>query len=137
MTTRKQILEMLSAGEIDVTRATELLNEARGGNAVPVEDEPPLPPPAQEKPIAAAKQGGPRWLHIHVSDLESGKSRVRVNVPLGLVHFGLRIGAHFTDEIDNDVIRDMMSALSDKELVGTLVEVEDLEDNERVHVFVD
>ncbi len=74
MTTRKQILEMLSAGEIDVTRATELLNEARAGNAVPVEDEPPLPPvppPAPEKPIAPAKQGGPRWLHIHVS--ESGK----------------------------------------------------------------
>ncbi len=140
MTTRKQILEMLSAGEIDVTRATELLNEARAGNAVPVEGEPslpPAPPPAPEKTIAAAKQGGPRWLHIHVSELESGKSRVRVNVPLGLVHFGLRIGAHFTDEIDNDVIRDMMSALSDKELVGTLVEVEDLEDNERVHVFVD
>ena len=138
MTTRKQILEMLSAGEIDVTRATELLNEARPGNAVPVEDEPPLPPvppPAPEKRTVG--QGGPRWLHIHVSDLESGKSRVRVNVPLGLVHFGLRIGAHFTDEIDNDVIRDMMSALGDEHITGTLVEVEDVEDNERVHIFID
>jgi hypothetical protein len=82
-------------------------------------------------------QSGRRWLHIHVSDLESGKNRVRVNVPLGLVQFGLRIGAHFTDEVDNDVIRDVVDALHDDQLTGTLVEVEDEDDNERVHIFID
>jgi hypothetical protein len=140
MSTRKQILEMLSAGEIDVTRATELLNEARTGDTAPGADAPPPPPvpiPAPEKPIPAAGKSGRRWLHIHVNDLESGKSRVRVNVPLGLVHFGLRIGARFTEEVNNDMIRDVVDALDDDQLTGTLVEVEDMEDNERVHIFID
>jgi hypothetical protein len=144
MTTRKQILEMLSAGEIDVTRATELLNEIREPNTPPAEaprvvPPAPTPPPAPEaaKPIPPAGQSGRRWLHIHVSDLEGGKSRVRVNVPLGLVSFGLKVGAHFTDEIDKDVIRDVMDALTDEQLAGTLVEVEDVDDNERVHIFID
>jgi hypothetical protein len=143
MSTRKQILEMLSAGEIDVTRATEMLNEARAGDTPPAAEVPPAPPvppvtpPAPEKPIPAVGPSGRRWLHIHVSDLESGKNRVRVNVPLGLVQFGLRIGAHFTDEVDNDVIRDVVDALHDDQLTGTLVEVEDEDDNERVHIFID
>jgi hypothetical protein len=140
MSTRKQILEMLSAGEIDVTRATELLNEVRTGDTPPAAEAPPappVPPPAPEKPIPTVGQSGRHWLHIHVSDLESGKSRVRVNVPLGLVHFGLKIGARFTDEVNNDMIRDVVDALGDDQLTGTLVEVEDVEDNERVHIFID
>jgi hypothetical protein len=140
MSTRKQILEMLSAGEIDVTRATELLNETRSGDAAAAVDAPPplpAPAPALEKPIPAVGKSGRRWLHIHVNDLESGKTRVRVNVPLGLVHFGLKIGARFTNEVNNDVIRDVVDALGDEQLTGTLVEVEDVEDNERVHIFID
>jgi hypothetical protein len=144
MHTRKQILEMLSAGEIDVTRATELLNEVRATNAAPAAEAPPIPPAPPVEPLPpqppappAAAKGGRRWLHIHVSDLESGKNRVRVNVPLGLVNFGLKVGAQFTDEMNNHVIRDVMDALEDDQMTGTLVEVEDVDDNERVHIFID
>jgi hypothetical protein len=144
MPTRKEILEMLSAGEIDVTRATELLNEVRATDAAPAAEAPPVPPvppveplpPQPPAPLAAVKAGR-RWLHIHVSDLESGKNRVRVNVPLGLVNFGLKVGARFTDEVNNHVIRDVMDALEDDQMIGTLVEVEDVDDNERVHIFID
>jgi hypothetical protein len=136
MPTRKEVLEMLSRGEIDVTRATELLNQPPDPEPVPQEAAPEAAPvprtPAQE--LARSKR---RWLHIHVSDLETGKNRVRVNVPLGLVNFGLKVGARFTNEVDNDMIDDVLDALHDEELTGTLVEVEDVDDNERVHIFVD
>jgi hypothetical protein len=151
MVTRKEILQMLSEGKIDVARATELLTEARevdqANHPVPPEPEPvagvhpPAPPPA---PAAPEPPNPPamdikrqRWLHIHVSDLESGRNRVRVNVPLGLVNFGLKIGARFTDEMNADAMRDVLDTLRDHSFTGTLVEVEDLEDNERVHVFID
>ncbi|RPI98266.1 MAG: hypothetical protein EHM39_08245 [Chloroflexi bacterium] len=148
LATRKQILEMLSAGEIDVNRATELLNQARESGPeeeIPLPPVPPIPPTSPAPPQARAastpptapRVGGRRWLHIHVSDLSTGKARVRVNVPLGLVSFGLRVGARFTDEVDGDMIRGVMDALHDNELSGTLVEVEDIEDNERVHIFID
>jgi hypothetical protein len=154
MVTRKEVLQMLSEGKIDVARATELLAEAREADqahesvsSVPPEPEavadfqPPMPPPAPAAPAppgpsAVGKQGR-RWLHIHVSDLESGKNRVRVNVPLGLVNFGLKVGARFTDEVNADVMHDVLDALRDESLTGTLVEVEDSEDNERVHIFID
>jgi hypothetical protein len=136
MPTRKEVLEMLSRGEIDVTRATELLNQPPEPEPVPEKTAPEAAPvpraPTQE--LARSKR---RWLHIHVSDLETGKNRVRVNVPLGLVNFGLKVGARFTNEVDNDMIDDVLDALHDEELTGTLVEVEDVDDNERVHIFVD
>lgn len=161
MLSRKQILEMLSAGTIDVARATELLNELREGSesqaqpASQVPAAPPVPeaPPPPEAPSAPAappvleaaqpaaplsvRRAGRRWLHIQVSDLQSGRQRVRVNVPLGLVNFGLKIGARFTNELDSGTIQDVLAALEDESLTGTLVEVEDVEDNERVHIFID
>ncbi|MBN1967421.1 MAG: hypothetical protein JW910_22395 [Anaerolineae bacterium] len=133
MSTRKEILEMLSAGEIDVDRATDLLSALSESTEAPIREAPtprPIPAAPKDKP-------GTRWLHIHVSDLESGRSRVRVNVPLGLVRFGLKVGARFTDEMDSGMMDDVMEALQGDAISGTLVEVEDLDDNERVHIYVD
>jgi hypothetical protein len=134
MRTRKEILEMLSTGEINATRAEEMLQAAH--NAVPVPDVPPAP---ASKPVSAlrADKAGRRWLHIEVSELESGKKRVRVNVPLGLVHFGFKVGARFTDEVDANIMRDVLEALDDPTVKGTLIEVEDVDDDEHVHIYVD
>jgi hypothetical protein len=144
MATRKEILEMLSAGEIDVTRATELLNAVGPSPAESADPAPPAPPAApatlaaSEAPaVSTSGKTGRRWLHVHVSDLASGQSRVRVNVPLGLVNFGLKVGARFTDELTDGLVDDVMEILEDDELTGTLVEVEDVEDNERVHIYID
>lgn len=140
MYTRKEILQMLSEGKIDVAHATELLNEAResGEPESTPNREPAGEPAPQAAKTAPSGKAGRRWLHVHVSDLESGRNRVRVNVPLGLVNIGLKIGAHFTDEMDDDhIVRKVMDALQDESLTGTLVEVEDADDNERVHVFID
>lgn len=145
MATRKEILQMLAEGTIDVNRAAELLSTA---SQEPAErrSEPPAPPapdapprpeaPAQPEAPVKPKRGG-RWLRIHVSDLSTGRSRVRINVPLGLVRFGLRIGARFTHELDDELARDVIAALEEGAIDGTLVEVENEEDNERVHIFVE
>jgi len=140
------ILRMLSQGEIDVDRAAEMLGTAQEDAppaplAPPDEPLPTAPPPAPAAsppptPPAPPTPGG-RWLHIQVSDLATGRSRVRVNVPLGLVKFGLKLGARFTDELDDETVRDVVNQLSENPISGTLVEVEDESDNERVHIYVD
>ena len=140
MATRKEILEMLAAGEIDVTQATSLLSSLRESPeepAIPVPPEPPTPARPPQPPVPLPNTSGRRWLRIHVSDLESGRSRVKVNVPLGLVQLGLKVGARFTDEVDSEMIADVMQALESGTVSGTLVEVEDVEDNERVHIYVE
>lgn len=147
MASRKEILEMLSQGQIDVERATELLAQAPASPApepppAPEAAEPPQPPPVPSPapppaPPRPAAPGKPRWLHIEVNELDSGRNRVRVNVPLGLMRFGIKIGARFTNELERDVVDEMLQALDGEEIGGTLVEVEDVEDNERVHIYVD
>ncbi len=144
MASRKDILDMLARGEIDVDRATELLSQAHSAPAPdvppPPEPEAPIPPaPAPEPPRAAAARGTgkPRWLRVHISELDTGRNRVKINVPLGLVRLGMKIGARFTDELNEDVIGDVLHVLESEDIDGTLVEVEDVEDNERVHVFVE
>jgi len=142
MASRKDILDMLARGEIDVDRATELLSQAHSASApdAPPEPDAPIPPaPAPEPPRAPAPRaaGKPRWLRVHISELDTGRNRVKINVPLGLVRLGMKIGARFTDELNEDVIGDVLQVLESEDIDGTLVEVEDVEDNERVHVFVE
>lgn len=159
MPSRKEILDMLSKGQIDVDRATELFAQAQEMPAAP--DSPPapepaasatapaappppipipVPAPAPQPPRAAAPPppaGKRRWLHIDVTELDTGRSRMRVNVPLGLVRFGMRIGARFSNELDPDTISDVLRTIDSDEMVGTLLEVEDAGDNERVHIYLD
>lgn len=142
MASRKDILDMLARGEIDVDRATELLSQTHNAPTpdAPPEPEASIPPaPAPEPPRAPAPRaaGKPRWLRVHISELDTGRNRVKINVPLGLVRLGMKIGARFTDELNEEVIGDVLQALESNQIDGTLVEVEDIEDNERVHVFVE
>lgn len=143
MATRKAILERLARGEIDVTQAADLLGQAQAVESAAPEPVKPRPGPTEPEPSAAPeapttpKAPGRRWLHIHVSDLDTGRNRVRVNVPLSLVSFGLKVGARITDEIDSALIQDVLGTLQDDEITGTLIEVEDEDDNERVHIFVE
>jgi len=157
MASRKEILEMLSRGEIDVERATELLAQIPAGSGQeapptpPAPEPPPAPeasfeppapptPPSPQPPAAPSRHktvGKWRSLHIDVSELDSGRSRVRINVPLGLMRFGMRLGARLPNELDRETVDEVLSALDGEELSGTLVEVEDVEDNERVHIYID
>lgn len=164
MTTRKEILDMLAAGQLDVDEAADRLNtlkqapaaetvaeepatvepDPRPTSSAAAEDEfeaelsDPAPhPTAMVTKSTGARRGGQRWLHIQVGDLASGESRVRVNVPVGLIRLGLKVGAQFTDEVNHDVISDVIRMIDDHELTGTLVEVEDIESNEHVHIYID
>ena len=122
-TPRADILNQLAAGQISATEAAARLNA------------PPKPiEPARPAPLAgtAAKRG----LHVRVTNLDTGKVKVNVNVPLSWVEMGLRIGATQRPELAgldfSEIVEQIHAGAS-----GQLVEVEDVEDGERVEVFVD
>lgn len=76
----------------------------------------------------------PRWLRIRVAQLETGKNKVAVNIPFGMVKFGLGVARVFSPEIkgvDLDEINDMFSHAE----TGLLVDVQDQESNERVQIY--
>ena len=133
---RSEILQLLAAGKITANEAAELLTATPITNI----EEPavPAPPkPVVEKPAAPKAQNGkkPKWLHIRVNDLESGKSKVTVNIPLRMVKFGLGVGRRFAPELDGVDWDDLSRVMTEEE--GVLVDVQDGEDGEHVQIYVD
>jgi hypothetical protein len=113
---RATVLNQVAAGQMSAEEAVRLLKE-------PV------------RPTPSANLNG-RWLHIRVTRLDDGAARVNVNLPLSWVQVGMQIGARYDQRIAG-IDWDEVVALIESGADGKLVEVEDLEDNERVEIFVD
>jgi hypothetical protein len=136
---RMKILAMLEENKLTADQAALLLNalEDRGrkeATPAPKAEEAPEPETAIYPPDAAAKKPG--WFRVQVSNTNTGKAKVHVRLPLSLVNVGLKIGAHYTDELQGINLDELMEALSTCE-GGKLVEVFDEEDGEHVEIFVE
>jgi hypothetical protein len=112
---------MVSDNKIDAQEAARLLGAL---NASPGADAEPAP------------TGRARWFRVRVTDMETGRTKVNVNLPLSLVKVGMRMGAHFAPEVEELDWDEMMEAIREG-AAGKLVEVEDVEDGEKVEVYVD
>jgi hypothetical protein len=139
---RKEILQQLAKGEITVADASVLLNGTDFQGKEKLEQ--PFPEP--DKPLQITKediledqaspQGGqPRWFHIRVNDLKSGKNRVTVNIPLRLVNMGLKIGRRFAPELEAVDWQELKGTFNEEQ--GVLIDVTDESDGEQVLIYVD
>ena len=122
---RARILQMVSDNKIDAQEAARLLGALNSAS------------PGSESATEAAPAGNVRWFRVRVTNLETGRTKVNVNLPLSLVKVGLRIGAQFSSDIPELDWDELMTAIQEGGAAGKLVEVEDLEDGERVEVYVD
>jgi len=117
---RAKILEMVERGQVSAKEGARLLG------ALERED---------ETRVNASEQSA-RWLHIRVSDLDTGRPKVNVNVPFELVKVGLQIGSRFAPDIE-DLDMDEFVAELQSGVPGSLIEVEDEEDGEQVEIYLD
>jgi hypothetical protein len=122
---RARILQMVSENKIDAQEAARLLG-ALNNNA-----------PGAAGAAEVVPANGVRWFRVRVTNLETGRVKVNVNLPLSLVKVGLRIGAQFSSDIPELDWDELMTAIQEGGAAGKLVEVEDLEDGEKVEVYVD
>lgn len=157
---RLEILDLLARGKITIEDAARLLDQP-GGEAAKeppaMEEPPPAVAPAALKAAEApeaeeaeafiavdelppAPAGGsakpPRWLRIRVAELDSGKNKVTVNIPFGMVKFGMGMARVFSpkaQEIDLESLGDFMQTA----VPGVLVDVQDAEDNEHVRIYLE
>ncbi len=79
---------------------------------------------------------GARSFRVRVTDIRSGRVKVNVSLPLGLIDFGLKLGAKYVPEEAGFNIEEIRQAVRSG-LVGKIIAVEDSEDGERVEVFVE
>ncbi|MAU01702.1 MAG: hypothetical protein CL608_31575 [Anaerolineaceae bacterium] len=137
---RMEILELLSSGKITAVEAANLLGDT--GEPVAAEKAPPPPPAVEKAPTAppqpAAPENGnePSWFRVRVANLETGKNRVTVNIPVRMMKFGLKIGSRFSPEIENLDWNELTGMMKDMKS-GMLVDVQDEDSNEHVQVYLD
>jgi len=118
---RMQILKMIEAGTITAEEGARLLAALEEGAG---------------KSQRGETKGKARWMRIRVTDLKTGRAKVNVNLPMGLVNFGMKMGARFAPEMENLDLAEVLEAIKEG-AQGKIVEVEDDEDNERVEIYIE
>jgi len=118
---RMRILKMLEEGKLSAEEAARLL-KAFGK---PRPERRTVPPGSEAK-----------WLRVRVTDLKSGRSSVNVNLPMSLVNVGLKLGAQFVPDTEGIDFRQIQEALR-AGLTGKIVDVEDVDEGQRVEIYVE
>jgi hypothetical protein len=90
---------------------------------------------------AGANEGAPqparaRWLRVRVTDRASGRNKVNVTIPIGLLDVGLKMGARLPVEMTGMDLGAIHAAIR-QGIQGKIVEVDDEDDDEHVEVFVE
>ena len=116
---RMQILNMVAEGIVSADEGARLLAA--------------LEPERKREPQSIMTgPSAPRWVRVRVTDLETGRNKVNVNLPLGLVE----VGARFVPEMQGMDFRSIVELVKSG-TQGKISEVEDVEDGERVEVYVE
>lgn len=119
---RMEVLRMVQDGQITAEEAALLLEAMGKGESTPAQT------------VSDNSKREPRRLRVRVSDLETGRHKVNVNLPWNLINVGMHMGARFVPEgIDLETMRQAIRAGTE----GKIVDVEDEEENERVEIFVE
>ena len=119
---RMQILKMIEEGTISAKDGAELLR------ALDQDNKPPT------MPLKGAST--PRWFRVRVTDMSSGRTKVNVNIPMGLVNVGIKMGARFAPEVEGVNYDEIMEAIHSGQQ-GKIMDITDEEDGERVEIFVE
>jgi hypothetical protein len=126
---RLKVLKMVQEGKISAEDAIELLSILEEGRRRPAA--PPSPP----MPPGMTRRDN-RWLRVRVTDTNTGKTRVNVRLPIGMVSAGVKMGMRFAPNVEGMDPEQLMEFIQSGE-VGQIVDVYDEEDGEHVEVFIE
>ena len=120
---RMQILKMIEEGRISAVEGADLLkalDQAKG--------------PDDAQPLKGASQA--RWFRVRVTEMDTGQNKVNINIPMGLVNVGMRMGARFTPQMEGVDYKQLMEAIRTGQQ-GKVLDVENVESGERIEIFVE
>lgn len=126
---REQILQLVEIGQLSSREASELFDA--------LEDE-------QERhdtrSLLASRRD--RLLRVRATTLgtqnKAGKQRVHVTatIPVSLVRAALRLGVQVLPQLKSNSVEDLLSAI-DRGASGRLLDLQDLENGERLEIFIE
>jgi hypothetical protein len=123
---RMLILRMIEDGKVSAEEGAKLLTSIG------------QEPSARSKAMVTQqkKPGGAQWFRVRVSDSQTGKMKALVNLPIGLMDWGLRVGAQFAPEVEGLDLQELSEILKSG-ADGKIVEVIDEEDGEHVEIYIE
>lgn len=120
---RMKILQLIRDGKISAEEGAKLLSALSENRKT------------SRKPVTRGS-GSARWFRVRVTDLTSGKTKTSVNIPLGLMEWGMQIGAQFAPEVGS-IDLSQLSDMLQSGMEGKIVDVIDEEDGEHVEIFIE
>jgi hypothetical protein len=121
---RMKILKMIEEGKLSAEDGAKLLAALSEGRH------------ASSAQAAARATGAGHWLRIRVTDIATGRSKASVQIPLGLIDAGMKIGAHFAPEVEGVDMSNVLNAVRSG-MTGKIIDVTDDEDGEHVEMYVE
>jgi len=118
---RMRILRMIQEGKITADEGSKLLAALRESRKDP-------------RTMVSSGRPGKGMLRVRVTDMVTGKAKVSVNLPIGLVDAGMSIASQYAPDINFGQIAD---AIRSGQMEGKIVDVVDEEDGEHIEVFID
>lgn len=120
---RLRILRMIQEGKITAEEGARLisaLQESRKGGSR----------------STAPESSSRRWLRIRVTDVLTGRAKVNVNLPMGLLDAGIKIGAQYAPQLEGFDVENLVSQVKSG-TAGKIIDVIDEEDGEHVEIFIE
>ncbi|KPV52856.1 hypothetical protein SE17_12990 [Kouleothrix aurantiaca] len=77
-----------------------------------------------------------RTLRVRVTNLATRRQTINVTIPVSLVEVGLKLGARLAPRVANANPNDILRAL-ESGATGRIFELQDLNENERIEIFVE
>lgn len=126
---KMKILSMLQDGIINAEQAALLLDalasSAEGTNKQ-----------SKDGFDSTVKKKTGKFFRVRVTDTDSGKTRVNVRLPVGLVGAGLKMGMKFSPEIEG-IDQNILKSFLESGDIGKIVDVYDDDDGEHVEVYIE
>ncbi|HSH03482.1 MAG TPA: hypothetical protein VLL52_13250 [Anaerolineae bacterium] len=158
---RLEILQLLSMGQIDATEAATRIRNLKQTADTPSTDTTPSPPPSPPAPVAPPppttppappphpsppqtipvtdetpppnNNNQPTWLRINVKD-GAGNDKINIRIPIHTIQLGLKLGARLIPELNQINWQELNHLLQDAPN-GTIIEAEDHQQQEALHIF--
>lgn len=116
---RLRILKMIESGQVSADQGAQLIDALAE------------PPRDRTHPAAHA-----RILRVRVTSLATRRQTINVTIPVCLVEVGLKLGARLASRVAGANADEILRAI-DSSATGRVFEMQDLDEGERIEIFVE
>lgn len=119
---RNQILRLIETGNLTAAQAAQLLDALE---------------PRQDHADRRGRFIAPnRQVRVRVTDLATPRQKVNVTVPASLIRVALRLATRLAPQVSGSALEDLLRAM-ESGATGRLLDLQDLEEGERVEIFAE